>query len=87
MSKDRYIAFSLINDSSEKYILKVKRKYVVLEGGAAGLIRGTSTLLQLAYQSLENKNKIPCLTIYDQPQFSYRVCIWMYLAIFYRRSL
>ncbi|MFN0188243.1 MAG: beta-N-acetylhexosaminidase, partial [Bacteroidia bacterium] len=72
LSKDRYIAFSMISDTSEKYMLKVKRKYMLLEGGAAGLIRGTSTLLQLAYQSLENKNKIPCLTIYDQPQFGYR---------------
>ena len=72
LRKDRYIAFSMINDTSEKYMLKVKRKYMLLEGGAAGLIRGTSTLLQLAFQSLETKNKIHCQTIYDQPKFGYR---------------
>ncbi|MBK7967124.1 MAG: beta-N-acetylhexosaminidase [Bacteroidetes bacterium] len=70
--KDRYIAFSALTDTSEKYLLKVRRKYVLLEGGPAGLIRGTSTLLQLAFQSLENKGQISCLKIYDQPKFGYR---------------
>jgi hexosaminidase len=70
--KDRYIAFSAIPDTSEKYMLKVKRKYVLLEGGSAGLIRGTGTLLQLAFQSLETNSEIRCLTIYDKPQYGYR---------------
>lgn len=72
LRKDRYIAFSALTDTTEKYLLKVKRKYVLLEGGPAGLIRGTSTLLQLAFQSIETKNQIRCLTIYDRPQFGYR---------------
>jgi hexosaminidase len=72
LRKDHYIAFSVLSDTSEKYLLKVKRKYVLLEGGPAGLIRGASTLLQLAFQSLALKNQIPCLTIYDRPQYGYR---------------
>lgn len=70
--KDRYIAFSLLPDSSEKYLLKIRRKSIMLEGGPAGLMRGTSTLLQLAKHGQEKKNKIHSMTIHDAPQFGYR---------------
>ncbi len=70
---DRVIALSLLPaDSSEKYSLVVKKKRIVLEGGPAGLVRGSSTLLQLLFHAAEQRNKIPCLVIHDEPEFSYR---------------
>jgi len=67
-----YIAFSLINDSTEKYTLKIRRSSIYLEGGPAGLIRGSATLIQLFYDAKNEKRGVSCLRINDQPQFSYR---------------
>ena len=67
-----YIAFSLINDTTEKYTLKIRRSSIYLEGGPAGLIRGSATLIQLFYDAKNEKRGVSCLRINDQPQFSYR---------------
>jgi len=67
-----YIAFSLINDSTEKYTLKIRRSSIYLEGGPAGLLRGSATLIQLFYDAKNEKRGVSCLRINDQPQFSYR---------------
>ncbi len=67
------IAISLLKeDTTEKYRISVNKNNIMLEGGVAGLIRGSSTLLQLLYHAGASKNKIPCLIISDQPEFAYR---------------
>jgi hexosaminidase len=71
--KDHYIAISLLaEDTTEKYRIAVKKNGIVLEGSAAGLVRGSSTLLQLLFHAGKTENKIPCLVIVDQPKFAYR---------------
>lgn len=71
-SRSRYVAISLLNDSTEKYTLKVSRKSILIEGGPAGLVRGVATLLQLMQHANQNDSKIPCMIIRDQPRFAYR---------------
>lgn len=71
--KDRVIAFSILPaDSTEKYHLTVKKNAIVLEAGPAGLVRGSSTLLQLIFHAAAHRNKLPCLVIHDEPIFAYR---------------
>ncbi|MBL7924180.1 MAG: beta-N-acetylhexosaminidase, partial [Bacteroidia bacterium] len=70
--KERFLAISVTSDTTEKYSLTVTKKQIVLEGGPAGLLRGSSTLLQFFHQAVSGNNKIPCLRIHDRPEFAYR---------------
>lgn len=55
---------------SEAYTLVI-RKHIQIRGGKTGMVRGLSTLIQLLVQYRE-QNKLPRMTISDQPVFSYR---------------
>ena len=94
---EKFIAISVLpSDSSEQYRLIVGKTSVLLEGGAAGLVRGSSTLLQLLFHAEMQKTKkgsrIPCMIIHDQPEFSYRgvhldVCRHFFPVAFVKRYI
>lgn len=58
--------------TGEKYRLVVTQRHIHLEGSAAGVVRGMSTLLQLVTQAKSANGRIPCLLIDDEPRFAYR---------------
>ena len=58
--------------TSEAYRLTVTSEKIELVAGKKGLIRGLSTVTQLAWYASEHNNQVPCLTINDHPQFGYR---------------
>ena len=60
------------HNTSEGYRLTVTSEKIELLAGKKGLIRGLATITQLAWCASERNNQIPCLTINDNPQFSYR---------------
>ncbi len=67
------VLFNLLTEEKgESYRIVVEKNKVLLEGSAAGMVRGLSTLLQLFYHARENKNRIPALILHDAPKFNYR---------------
>lgn len=64
------VTFNLTADTTERYLLRITKKGVLLQGGPAGLVRGTSTLLQLLWHAREGR--LRCMTIEDEPVFTYR---------------
>lgn len=66
-----YIQLVVLPDTaSEAYTLSIQ-SHIQLSGGRAGIVRGLSTLIQLLWQ-YRHQNKLPRMTINDQPVFSYR---------------
>lgn len=63
---------SIPGETGEQYRLVVNKKYIQLEGGPAGVVRGLSTLLQLVAQAAQQRQRIPALVIHDRPVFGYR---------------
>jgi len=55
----------------ETYFLHIDKSKVTIEGSEAGVFYGMQSLIQLLPTNLSSL-KIPCLTIYDAPRFSYR---------------
>ncbi len=64
---------TLHEQASEKetYLLNVEQNKIIIEGSESGVFYGMQTLIQLLPTEISNK-KIPCLTIFDAPRFSYR---------------
>lgn len=56
---------------NETYYLNVEQKKIIIEGSEKGVFYGMQSLIQLLPTEISNK-KIPCLTIFDAPRFSYR---------------
>lgn len=56
---------------NETYYLNVEQKKIIIEGSETGVFYGMQSLIQLLPTEISNK-KIPCLTIFDAPRFSYR---------------
>jgi hexosaminidase len=64
-----------INSNLEKeaYFLNITTKNIEIIGGSkTGVFYGFQTLKQLMKNQKQSNNKIPCLTINDQPRFSWR---------------
>lgn len=56
---------------NETYYLNVEQNKIIIEGSETGVFYGMQSLIQLLPTQISNK-KIPCLTIFDAPRFSYR---------------
>lgn len=57
---------------AEGYVLAIKPDSIILRAKGAGLFYGIQTLIQLFPNKKAGTAVLPCLTIKDHPQFSYR---------------
>jgi len=64
------VIYTITGDSTEHYTLRITKKNIVLQGGPLGLVRGTTTLLQLLFHARDGI--LRCMTIDDEPVFRYR---------------